>query len=534
MDRRHFIKLGSALGVSTLLPSEVRSLCKQIEMFCPDFSQRKIILIQLAGGNDGLNAVIPIAQYDAYANFRPSIRIKDTGLNQFITLDSTLINENQVGLHPILTPFKNLYDKGYLKIIQGVGYPNCNKSHFKSTDLWLSGGDGMTENFLIESGWVGRFMEAYYEESQMATYPAALQVGSSSDSLLFHDSNKQNKGMCMGLMDADHYYSLINGFAGVSPTVVPSNEFGDKLNYVMSVDAKANTFKEPINKAFEKGTNNITYPDTDLGNQLKTVARLISGDLKTGIYLVRLNQFDTHVDQVEQGASHTGFHANLLRTLSEAVESFVLDLEKQALLEQTLTITFSEFGRKVKENADFGTDHGQVAPMFVFGKAIKPGVLGTNIDLSEATEANNYQIKTIQFDYRSVFNSIVQEWFGANDKIANHTFFDFHTQSDFILKQVPIVAERDKISKGCYKNDQNPNKPVWMLYPNPFVDILQLKSDTTVKQLFIYGVDGKLIYATDVNNKTMVFDFSNFIIGSYIVVATFENGEKQVIKVIKK
>lgn len=531
MNRRNFIKLGTTVGVSTLMPSEIQSLCKQLTLFCPDFSQRKIVLIQLAGGNDGLNTVIPIFQYDTYANLRPNLRLLESGSNKFITLDSTLSNENQVGLHPVLIPFKNLYDKGYLKIIQGVGYPDTNKSHFKSTDLWLSGGDGMTENFFFESGWMGRFMESYY--GQNTTVPLALQIGSSSDSLLFHDSNKQNKGMCMGMKDANNYFSIVNGYAGIGPTVVPSNEFGDKLNYVMSVDNITNSFKNPINKAFLKGTNQVTYPDSDLANQLKTVAKLISGDLQTGIYLVKLSQFDNHVGQVEPGASHTGFHAYLLQTLSEAVEAFVNDLEKQSLLEQTLTLTFSEFGRKVKENADFGTDHGQVAPMFVFGKSISSGVLGTNIDLAEANEANNYQINTIQYDYRSIFNSILQDWFGANNDIAKQTFFDFHSQSDFTKIRVPIISDSHKITEMCYKGNQDPNKIEWVLFPNPFIESLHLKSETLVNEVFVYNMEGKLIYANSVNSKTFTFDFNCLITGVYVVVAVFSNGQKQAQKVSK-
>ena len=532
MNRRNFIKLGTTVGVSTLIPSEIHSLCKQLTLFCPDFSQRKIVLIQLAGGNDGLNTVIPIFQYDNYANLRPNLKISDSGTNKFISLDSSLSNEDQVGLHPVLTPFKRLYDKGYLKIIQGVGYPDTNKSHFKSTDLWLSGGDGMIENFFFESGWMGRFIESYY--GQKSDVPDALQIGSSSDSLLFHDSNKHNKGMSMGLKDVNNYYSVVNGYAGIGPVVVPSNEFGDKLNYVMSVDNITNTFKNPINNAFQKGTNQVTYPDTDLGNQLKTVAKLISGDLQTGIYLVKLAQFDNHVGQVEPGASHTGFHSYLLKTLSEAVEAFVLDLEKQSLLEQTLALTFSEFGRKVKENADYGTDHGQVAPMFVFGKSISSGVLGTNIDLSEANEANNYQINTIQYDYRSVFSSVLQDWFGANNDVAKKTFFDFHTQSDFTKTRVPIVSDSHKVAEMCYKGNQDPNKIEWVLYPNPFTETLYLKSETIVKEVFVYDIGGKLIYANSVNSQTFTFDFNQLLTGVYIVVAVFSNGQKQAQKVSKK
>ena len=187
MKRRNFIKLTSTASALTLLPTEVFALFKSAGMTtCPDNSNKKIVLIQLSGANDGLNTVVPLNQYDTYATLRPNIKLANSETNGIINLDTTLTIENQVGLHPSLTGFKNLYDAGFMRLIQGVGYPIQDKSHFKSTDLWLTGGDGTQANNVLGSGWVGRFLENYYANFLTANYPLGIQLGSSENSLGFH------------------------------------------------------------------------------------------------------------------------------------------------------------------------------------------------------------------------------------------------------------------------------------------------------------------------------------------------------------
>ena len=216
MKRRNFIKLSSSACVMTMLPSEVFALLKTNGInACPNNTQKKIVLIQLAGANDGINTLIPLNQYDKYSNQRPSIRIKDTGLNKYIKLDTALPDEKQIGLHPVLTGFKDLYDNGMMRIIQGVGYPNSNKSHFKSSDLWLSGGDGTSANFAFETGWIGRFAESYYSNYLQSNFPIGIQLGSGDNSLGFHGAvehglsininNQDFSGFILLLMDWEVY-----------------------------------------------------------------------------------------------------------------------------------------------------------------------------------------------------------------------------------------------------------------------------------------------------------------------------------------
>jgi uncharacterized protein (DUF1501 family) len=172
MKRRNFIKITSSASVLSLLPTDVFALFKAAGMnTCPNVNAKKIVLIQLAGANDGINTIVPLNQYDKYATLRPNIKLSDTGTNKIINLDTTLSLANQVGLHPSLVGFKDLYDKGMMRVIQGVGYPIQDKSHFKSTDLWLTGGDGTPKNNAVESGWVGRFLENYYADFVNANFP---------------------------------------------------------------------------------------------------------------------------------------------------------------------------------------------------------------------------------------------------------------------------------------------------------------------------------------------------------------------------
>jgi uncharacterized protein (DUF1501 family) len=189
MKRRNFIKLSATASAIGLLPFEMKAMLKQLSLDECDFSHRKLVLINLKGGNDGLNTIIPINQYDAYSMLRPNIKVANSGLNSYITLDSSLAENQQVGLNPALTSFKSMYDKGWLKLIQSVGYPYHNRSHFSSKDIMSTGNDGNSWLNGTESGWVGRFMELNYADELNAAYPLAVQIGSKSIALDFIGSH---------------------------------------------------------------------------------------------------------------------------------------------------------------------------------------------------------------------------------------------------------------------------------------------------------------------------------------------------------
>ncbi|MCS6928108.1 MAG: DUF1501 domain-containing protein [Saprospiraceae bacterium] len=472
MKRRQFLKIA---GVTPFVVNghPVRAFANsrmaRILAACKDIEDRVLVLIQLKGGNDGLNTLVPIAQYDTYAKLRPVIKIPDKGPERFIRLDNTLPLADQVGLHPVMKGFKELYDRGWLNIVQGVGYENINQSHFKGTDLWLSGGDGTVEGSRINSGWMGRALAAMYPEVKgMPTpempHPLGIQIGDPYPSLGFHTETEHQNYINLYGQDPQGFYSLVQTVGGAPLLNVPESEYGDELRYIMGVEASLNQYAQYITQAFKNGSNSLSsYPDYGLADQLKTVARLIKGGCKTKIYLCSMGGFDTHGTQIPpEGVVIHGRHATLLRILSESVKAFYDDLDGLGLADKVVSCTFSEFGRTAKENGSAGTDHGTLAPMFVFGKALSGGIHGTNVNLSNLT--SDYQLQGQQFDYRQVFTTLLQDWLGASDYVLEQTMFQGYTK-------LPIISSSYVVSPDCYISvgvfDTRPEARSVHLMPNP-------------------------------------------------------------------
>ena len=424
---------------------------------CTGIENRVLVLVQLHGGNDGLNTAIPVNQYSRYKTLRPNIAIPDTGTKKFINLDTSLSLANQVGLHPEMTGFKALYDQGKMALIQGVSYPNNNKSHFKATDDWLTGGDNTTNP---TSGWVARYLDHYYPNFP-ADYPntempdpIGLELGSRSVSLMFHRSGKLSTGLALtGSPGA--FYTLVSGTGGLLPTTVPTSDFGDKLSFLMGVQQNGDSYAQRLNQVYNAGSNSsgVTYPTTYhttgvpyynniLSSQLKVIARLLKGGLKTKVFLVRLTGFDTHNGQVVSGATATGRHAVLLYHLSGAVKAFQDDLKALGIEDKVMTVSFSEFGRRATQNGSLGTDHGTLAPMFVFGKGVKAGVKGSNPNLSNLNRNN---LQGLQFDYRRVYTTLLQDWLGADDQTITATTF-----SAYKNQKLDLINNTAKVDPSCY------------------------------------------------------------------------------------
>ena len=227
MKRRNFIKLSASASVIGLTPFELQAALKAFTPYvsCPDISNRKLVLINLAGANDGLNTIIPLNQYDTYSNLRPTIKVPDT---EYISLDTTLPDNQQLGLNPALIGFKSLYDKGWLRILQSVGYPSQNKSHFKSTDLYLTGNDGNSLLNGTDTGWIGRFMELYYTNLIVESFPLAVEIGSNKTSLGFHAEEAHGLALNITGQDPSGFYSILNGLGGAPPTNIPDSDYGNQ------------------------------------------------------------------------------------------------------------------------------------------------------------------------------------------------------------------------------------------------------------------------------------------------------------------
>jgi uncharacterized protein (DUF1501 family) len=455
MKRRNFLKIFPAAGLSPFVVNGFpmrpfsNSKIAKILNTCDGVEDRVLILIQLKGGNDGVNTIIPIEQYDTYANLRPIIKVPETGPEKYINLDNTLPGADRVGLHPVMTGFKSMYDQGMLRVVQGVGYENINGSHFKGTDLWLTGGDGTPDNFKIRSGWMGRALQAMYPNIMGApippddVYPLGIQIGDPNPSLGFHTETEHQNHINLYGQDPEGFYSLVQTIGGAPLVDVPDSEYGDELRYIMGVEKAVDEYSVYITQAFNAGSNSATtYPQTSLGFQLKTIARLIKGGCKTKIYLCSMGGFDTHGNQMEpEGTVVLGGHADLLRNLSDSINAFMKDVKVLGLEDLIQGCTFSEFGRCAKENGSAGTDHGTLAPMFLFGKTVNAGVSGTNVNLENLT--NDNQLQGMQFDYRQVFTTLLQDWLGASNDVLTTTMFDGY-------QKMPLVESAFTVSPDCY------------------------------------------------------------------------------------
>ncbi|MBC7775422.1 MAG: DUF1501 domain-containing protein [Phycisphaerae bacterium] len=511
MKRRNFLKIFPAATVTPFVVNGhalrpfANSKMARLLSGCEGVEDRVLVLIQLKGGNDGLNTIIPINQYDTYANLRPTIGIPESA---HINLDGTLGNDEQVGVHPSFLKIKELYDKGWATVIQGVGYASMNQSHFKGTDLWMSGGDGTIANNNIKSGWMGRALQAFYPDvvgvpTAAMPDPLGIQIGDPTTALGFHTETEHQNVINLSGQDAAGFYSLIQTIGGAPILNVPDSEHGDELEFIMGVEQSTSLYAQRITQVFNAGSNYLTtYITTNpsrLAPQLQTVARLIKGGCKTKIYLCQLGGFDTHNAQVNSGDTTVGDHADLLLDLAESVKNFMDDLQGLGLADQVTACTFSEFGRCAKENGSDGSDHGTLAPMFVFGKNIAAGVRGTNVNLSNLT--NDNQLQGAQFDYRQVFTTLLQDWLGAKEEVLTDTMFDGYTK-------MPLVDTAAVVSPDCYlpvtvgtQDNYLTEKPL-TIFPNPAriqveVGFTNLSS-TFEARLSLHSLGGSLVSATNV------------------------------------
>lgn len=406
-------------------------------------TDRAMVLIYLEGGNDGLNTVIPLGNYGALTAVRPHVVMQE---NQLLEVPDT-----DFAFHPALTDLKSLYDEGRLQVIHSVGYPKQNFSHFRSTDIWMSGSDS---DQLLTSGWTGRYLESkhpqYPEDYPNESYPdpLAVEIGLGS-SMLFQG---EKIGFSMVLNNVNSFYELLEN----EVDEVPDGPVGDKIRFIRLMAQQSQKYGRIVKDAAERITYQRPYPENRLANQLKIVSRLIAGGLRTPLYLVRMGGFDTHDNQVEDSDRTLGKHANLLQTLNDSIMAFMKDLEYQGTADRVMGMTFSEFGRRIVSNSSLGTDHGSAAPMFVFGNMSEGGFLG-NSPVIKGNEVYNDNL-TMQFDFRQIYTSILSQWFDSSAKVsmsanANRTF-----------EQVPVI-------KNILNQTEAPKEQILIkLFPNPVKD----------------------------------------------------------------
>ncbi len=430
MKRRDFLKITSAIPLPLMLnglPLTATASSPLLQLLGEQsLSNGKVlVLIQMNGGNDGLNTVIPLDQYSRIANARSNIMIPES---KVLALDGL----PQTGFHPAIPELRDLFNNKQMNIVQGVSYDNPNYSHFRAADIWLT---GSAANVSLKTGWLGRAQEASFP-GYPVDYPSAampdplgIQIGVQA-SIVTQCSTINSAFTFTG---PDSFYNLVVG--AVEPT--PDNAYGHELSFLRLMKQQTNKYTSVITEAFNKGTNAGAYPDGNaLADQLKIVARLIQGGLKTPVYVVNHpTSFDTHSGQTEGSDTTRGAHANMLSLLSKAVGAFQNDLAQLNVGNRVAAMTFTEFGRRIKSNDSGGTDHGVANPVFFFGPGVNPAMIGTNPVLPNNATVDD-QV-TMQHDFRAVYYSVLQQWFEMTDNQLQQVLFQPYTPVP-IFRQIAL------------------------------------------------------------------------------------------------
>lgn len=388
MDRRTFLKNTTYASLLPFLGSAIQS--------CSSFVQhrfRTLVIVQLVGGNDGLNTLIPLDNYTNLVHARPNLYIPE---EKVLALPDT-----QVGLHPSLSGLRDLYDAGLVSFIQGVGYENSSYSHFRSTDIWLTGADASKT---LYTGWIGRYLESSFDGSR--AHPPAIKVGESG-SLLFEGYRADMSIVVAPTAEeyvAASHFPLSDTLGGYARREL------EEIQATLKQSAKYAPVLDKAIKASQTHTGSCSkVEDNELANELAMVVRLLHAGLQTPVYHVELNGFDTHSEQADVHDRTKGMHADLLRKLSEGLVSFWNDITQMGKEEEVLVMVFSEFGRRIKANDSNGTDHGSAQPLLFLGKGLKPGIQGHNpIIPAQVSVGDNLAVQT---DFRSVYADVLKEWF---------------------------------------------------------------------------------------------------------------------------
>lgn len=378
MKRRDFLQNTALATAGTLwIPSFLKQY-ETIQKYKAGNTDKILVIIQLSGGNDGLNTIIPF-ENDLYYNARPKLAIPKT---------EVLSLNDELGLNPVMTGLRNIYEEGYLSIINNVGYPNPNRSHFRSTDIWQTASDS---DEYLSTGWLGRYLDAACV-GDCTTAHKAIEV---DDTLSLVLKGEEMKGLALKnpkklhkVTQSPHIQALAN-----------LNQEHENENIAYLYKTLAETVSS-ANYIYDKSTvkeSTEEYPQNKFGNNLKTIANLINAGLETNIYYTSLGGFDTHVNQKQA-------QDRLLKVYSDALEVFVKDLKKNGKLSQVVVMTFSEFGRRVAQNASNGTDHGTANQVFIIGESLnKAGFYNESPNLSDLDEGDlKYSV-----DFRNIYATLL-------------------------------------------------------------------------------------------------------------------------------
>jgi uncharacterized protein (DUF1501 family) len=510
MERRKFLKTTglASLSVPFLFKNNTyAAVTQKLFRIEKSLEDRVLVLIRLNGGNDGLHTLIPLDYYANLNKQRSNIILPENKLISITTKNA---------FHPVMKGMADLFQEGKLGIVQNVGYPEQNRSHFRSMDIWTSGSTDISTT----TGWLGRnlenqhpgFPEAYPDESHPD--PFAISMG------------YEVSATCQGLV-ANFSHTVNNPATYFSATTASAvndgTYYGGHMEFLSTMISQTNKYGKRIYD-LSKDVKNLSTkydPKNELATQLKYVAQMIQSGLKTNIYIVNINGFDNHDSQVETNDVTTGKHAELLKSLSDAIAAFMDDIQLMGLDKRVAGMTFSEFGRQIASNASYGTDHGDAAPLFLFGSCLSQPIYGSNPVISD--QIIDQAGVPMAIDFRDVYASILKDW--------------FQVPAEDIQKLFSHEIKYHALMGACTASlNEDPfalNKTI--IFPNPATNQFQLRLQTQREnvRISILSMEGKELMVSheatfDEQQHSLSIDIQALPVGNYVLQIQKQSGNESV------
>jgi uncharacterized protein (DUF1501 family) len=510
MNRRKFINNGIKACAATVFVEQIMrsqslyaqsSFLNAISGACTD---NILVVVQLFGGNDGLNTFIPLDQYSTLQGVRSNVMIAENNLrfatavnNGMATLGSrktTTSKYADLAFHPAMEGLYNLFEEGKMSVVMGCSYDNPDFSHFRATDIWMMGADS---NEFLSSGWIGRELESVYggygfpDPSELLKHgyedPLCINMGSVSP-LALNDLTGVAAGVSVTSITND--YPLLGGYGDLAPQTCA----GEELTYLRKVSVDTDKYNARIVSAASKAPDSsfpksLLYGNDRLSTDLRNVARLIKGGLQTRVYTVYQGGFDTHTSQVGSN-TYDGTHTSLLNSVSRAISGFQQDIEKMGVADKVIGIVFTEFGRTVRSNGGKGTDHGRSTPIWLFGSSLKGGRYGTNpVLLNPDTNKVETQVP-IQFDYRSVYYSVLKDWFCLTNSQLESVFGGPTKTAKYASQYHDLFRTGTVTSNADTSNTERLDK-LNDIFPNPIEQSGVISFNTTGGSITLEIIDTK-------------------------------------------
>ena len=510
MERRKFLKTTglASLSVPFLFKNNTyAAVTQKLFRIEKSLEDRVLVLIRLNGGNDGLHTLIPLDYYANLNKQRSNIILPENKLISITTKNA---------FHPVMKGMADLFQEGKLGIVQNVGYPEQNRSHFRSMDIWTSGSTDISTT----TGWLGRNLE-----NQHPGFPEAYPDVSHPDPFAI-SMGYEVSATCQGLV-ANFSHTVNNPATYFSATTASAvndgTYYGGHMEFLSTMISQTNKYGKRIYD-LSKDVKNLSTkydPKNELATQLKYVAQMIQSGLKTNIYIVNINGFDNHDSQVETNDVTTGKHAELLKSLSDAIAAFMDDIQLMGLDERVAGMTFSEFGRQIASNASYGTDHGDAAPLFLFGSCLSQPIYGSNPVISD--QIIDQAGVPMAIDFRDVYASILKDW--------------FQVPAEDIQKLFSHEIKYHALMGACTASlNEDPfalNKTI--IFPNPATNQFQLRLQTQREnvRISILSMEGKELMVSheatfDEQQHSLSIDIQALPVGNYVLQIQKQSGNESV------